>query len=312
LSSLNSGPVFDNHNYDQSWVVRNGFSHWIVAVSWLFVAFLLFQLVAGLIAFGLIYFAGEVESFAEFETALTERLDLLFVGNSFGQIAFLGLCTLLVARIHLSGESLSTFMRFKWNDKTPLYMVLAGVLFLAVQPAVVYIGYLNSLLPVPDLFSDLQAGQYQMFADFLATDGAMWLALFHIALVPSFAEEVLFRSYVLRAFEKSWGIVLAIVISGILFGLYHIQLTNLLPLATLGILLAVITWLSGSVWPAVLAHFVNNGAAVLAGTYYPEIAFAQMSAEALPPFWMFIASVVISAIVIRYMYVYSNEKLKTS
>jgi len=312
LSSFNSEPGFNNLTSRQSWVIRNGFSHWVIAVSWLFVAFLLFQLVAGLIAFGLIYFAGEAQSLSDFEAAMAERLDLLFIGNSFGQIVFLGLCTLVVARIHLSGESMSTFMRFKWNEKTPLYLILAGVLFLTIQPAVVYIGYLNSLLPVPDYFSDIQTSQYQMFADFLATDGAMWLALFHIALVPAFAEEVLFRSYVLRAFENSWGIVIAIIISGILFGLYHIQLTNLLPLATLGILLAVVTWLSGSVWPAVLAHLVNNGAAVLAGTYYPEIAFADLSAETLPPIWMFIASVVISGIIIRYMYVYSNEKLRAS
>lgn len=292
----------------QSWVIQNGFSHWVVAVAWLFVAFVLFQVVAAIIVITLMFALGIVDTPGELMTALTERMDLLFIGNSTGQILFLGLATFFIVKLHLSGEDKYVFLRARWKPKTLHFMIIAGVLFIVVQPIVLLIGYLNSLIPAPDYLTDLKDSQYEMFENFLSMDGVMWLGLFHIALVPAFAEEILFRGYVLRAFQKSWGIVIAIVVSGFVFAIFHLQLTNLLPLATLGILLAVVTWLSGSIWPAVFAHFVNNGAAVIAGTYFPDVAFADLTPETLPPVWVILLSIVFTYMLIVYMYQLSTEK----
>lgn len=294
----------------QSWVTANGFPHWVVAVAWLFVSFVLFQVVAALIVIALLFALGEVDSPGQLMNALTERMDLLFIGNSTGQILFLGLATLLVVKLHLSGGNRTDFLRARWKPKTLNFMVLSGVLFIVVQPVVLLIGYLNSFVPAPEFLAEMQDSQYEMFENFLSMDGVLWLGLFHIALVPAFAEEVLFRGYVLRAFQKSWGIVMAIVVSGFVFAIFHLQLTNILPLATLGILLAVVTWLSGSIWPAVFAHFVNNGAAVIAGTYFPEIAFADMTPETLPPLWIILASVIFTWLLLVYMYTLSTETEK--
>ena len=38
----------------------------------------------------------------------------------------------------------------------------------------------------------------------------------------------------------------------------------------LGIVLGAIYWYSGSIWPAVAAHFVNNAVQVVAVSYFPE------------------------------------------
>jgi uncharacterized protein len=54
----------------------------------------------------------------------------------------------------------------------------------------------------------------------------------------------------------------------VLFGLYHLRLTQLLPLTAIGLYLAYLTWRTGSIWPAIVAHFVNNGVIV---------AFSEMS-----------------------------------
>lgn len=294
----------------QSWVERNGFAEWAVAVLWLVAAFILFQVLAGIVAVGLISMTEGLPSAAEAQSVMMERLDLVFIGNSAGQILFLGLATLLIAKLHVSNNNRSGYLRFKLQNDTGLFAILSVVLFIVVQPVIWYLGYLNSLIPMPDSFSELQQSQYEMIENFLRSDGAMMLALFHIGLVPAVCEEVLFRGYVMRAFEKSWGIWTAIIVSGLMFGLYHMQLANLLPLATLGILLALVTWLSNSILPAIFAHFVNNGGAVVLATFFPDVVFADISPETAPPVWMLILSLLLSAGIIKVLYdrsTYKNE-----
>ncbi len=152
------------------------------------------------------------------------------------------------------------------------------------------------------MFSEFQSTQMKMIEDFLRGDHLLLLTLFHVGVVPAICEEVLYRGYIMRAFEKSWGIIPAILISGLLFGMYHVQLSNLLPLATIGILLGYITWVSESIYPAMLAHFINNGGSVLIGTYYPDTAFAELTPESMPPIWAVGLSVIISGYLMYFMY----------
>ncbi len=268
---------------------------------WLIAAFVLFQLSAGAVYTALLFLAGEVQSVSDLEAAMMSRLDLLFIGNSVGQVVFLGAATFLVVKLNTAEETAREFLRISWDDQTVKYLVLAALFVVVVQPIVLFLGFLNSFLPVPDSMSLMQESQYEMIKNFLTSDGVMWFGLFHIALIPAFAEEFLFRGYILRAFEKSWGIIVAIIVSSLIFGMFHLQITNLLPLAALGAMLAVLTVYSGSIWPAVLAHFINNGAAVVTATYYPEIAFGDLSASTMPPIWALALSIICTAVLVRYM-----------
>ncbi|TVR17344.1 MAG: CPBP family intramembrane metalloprotease [Balneolaceae bacterium] len=294
------------YNYQHSWAERNGFAHWAIVMIWLVVAFISFQATAALVFTGLMFLTGAFSEISDAADLLTSRMDLLFIGNSTGQILFIGLATFVVTRLHTIGEGVKEYLRIRWHTDTLKYLMLGGLLILAAQPAVMYLGYLNSLLPVPEFFTNLQTDQYQMIQNFLTTEGVLLFALFNIAVVPALCEEVLFRGYVMRSFEKSWGIITAIIVSSIIFGLFHIQLGNLLPLATLGAILALMTWLSGSLWPAIIAHFLNNGAAVVAGINFPELMFREMNAEALPPIWLLLVSIFISGLLVAVMFRQSN------
>lgn len=284
-----------------SWAEKNGFAHWVIALIWLVVVLILFQVVAGIVFIGLIMATGGSIDPANAMASMTENIDLLFIGNSVGQILFLGLATFIVVRLNIGSESKRSFLRIQWNNQVLKYLMMGGLLIVVIQPVIIYLGYLNSLIPIPETFSDLQVSQYEMIEDFLRTDGIVWFGLLNIALIPAICEEVLFRGYILRAFEKSWGPVVAVLISGLIFGMFHIQLGNIFPLATLGVILGLMTWLSGTLWPAVFAHFINNGAAVLVGSQYPELLFEQMTAESLPPVWVLILSIIFSASIVYWM-----------
>ncbi len=290
----------------QSWANRNGFADWAVALVWLIIAFVMFQVTAGVVFMAMLLINGEIDSAAEVERVVMNHLDLLFIGNSTGQVLFLGAATFLISRLHLGKEKVTAFLRLGWKQDTPFYILLGVVLVIVVQPVILYLGYFNSLLPVPESWTDLQVSQYEMFEQFLKTDGIIWFGLLHIAVVPAVCEEFLFRGYIFRAFEKSWGIMTAIIVSGVVFGFFHLQVPNLMPLAALGMLLAVMTWLSRSLWPAISAHFVNNGGAVLAATIYPELAFGDVTADSLPSVWLLLLSIIFTAGVI-YAMIYRSE-----
>lgn len=294
-------------DYIQSWVEKNDFADWAVAVMWLVAALILFQVVAGVALAAFLFMSGEISTADEMMETLNSRADLLFIGNSIGQILFIGLATFLIARLHTAKKTTPRFLRLKWPAKTPNYLVYGALLVVVVQPVVIYLGYLNSLLPIPELFSEMQMSQYEMIENFLTSEGVLLFGLFHVALVPAFCEEVLFRGYIMRAFEKSWGIITGVIVSGIIFGMFHLQLGNILPLATLGIVLGLMTWLSGSIWPAVVAHFINNGSAVVLGVNFPELLFTDISAESLPPFWVLIISILFSGAVIYMMFQQSDQ-----
>lgn len=286
----------------ESWAERNGFAHWVVALIWLIVVLILFQIVAGIVFVGLVLATGGSIDPGNAMESLSQHIDLLFIGNSVGQILFLGMATFLIVRLNIGSESSRKFLRIQWNSKVFHYLFLGSLLIIVIQPIVIYLGYLNSLIPIPETFSDLQVSQYEMIEDFLRTEGIIWFGLINIALVPAFCEEILFRGYVLRAFEKSWGPLLAIIVSGLIFGFFHIQLGNVLPLTTLGIILALMTWLSGTIWPAIIAHFINNGAAVLVGSQYPELLFQEVTFESLPPLWVLGLSIIFTALIIQWMF----------
>jgi len=293
------------------WVERKGFSHWGVALFWLVIVFVVSQIVVAVVSVAVLLISGAASTVEEVLVAVETRLDVLFIGNSVGQIFVLGLASLLIAGLHVGKETKLEFLRITWKKDTVFYMVLGGILILAIQPTVMFLGYLNSFLPTPDLLEELHRSQYQMFEDYLSSDGVLLIGLFHIAIVPAFAEEMLFRGYILRAFEKSGGIVVALIISSLIFSLFHLQLTNILPLATLGAVMGLLTWLSGSIWPAAVAHFLNNGSAVVMGTIWPDQAFAEITPEALPPLWMLVVSIVLSGYLVKLLYSKSNYQLKT-
>jgi len=285
-----------------SWAERNGFSDWALAMIWIIMALVLFQLTAGLVATLLLFASGGFDADTDFMTLISERLDLLFIGNSTGQILFLGLASWKVAELHVPKAGKKRFMRLVFHENTPVMTLLALLLFIVVQPTVWYLGYLNTLVPLPESFMEMQQSQHALIENFLRSDGVLLMALFNIAVVPAICEEIMFRGYVQGSLEKSWGVWPAILVSGLLFGLFHIQLANLLPLATLGVLLALVTWLSGSLLPAIAAHFINNGSAVLVASWFPELAFAEMSPETAPPLWTLALSLALSYLIIRQIF----------
>jgi membrane protease YdiL (CAAX protease family) len=87
--------------------------------------------------------------------------------------------------------------------------------------------------------------------------------LFLIAASPAVCEELLFRGAILSGLRRGLRPRDAALASAALFGLFHLQLVRMLPTALLGLVLSSLVIASGSIVPAMVFHFLNNGAAVV-------------------------------------------------
>lgn len=282
-----------------SWADRNGFAHWSIAVFWILASFLLFQLFGSIVSVVLLYFnSSEPLSFTELTSQLQNNLGLVFIGNSFGQILFLGFGTWVISRVNSVKGERRSYLRMKHRGGGIKLYGMVILLMVAIQPLIWFISWINLQLPMPESLIQLENMQTQVLETYLkGHDDILWTFI-HIGIVPSICEEVLYRGYILRSFEKSWGPVAAIVLSGVIFGFYHLRLTQALPLALIGILLGYIAWKSSSIFPAMLAHLVNNGGSVLTIYFFPNLNFAEMTPESMPPVWLTLLSLGATAIIL--------------
>jgi sodium transport system permease protein len=101
----------------------------------------------------------------------------------------------------------------------------------------------------------------QMRKALLPGDGSRSLvaSLLLVAATPAVCEEVLFRGVVLRGLATRLTPTGAIVITGLLFGMFHLNVWKLLPTALLGIALSWAAFESRSLVTSMIVHFINNG-----------------------------------------------------
>lgn len=280
------------------WFKRNGFPDWLVALAWIFLGMILFQVIGA--AFSLSVMLIEEGPSGLSEEALMSRLDLLIMGNSVGQIIGLGVATLLLALLSVRKSEYAGFMRFRLPARPLLSFGLAALLMIVAQPMLWMLGWINQQLPLPDFVLGMEQAQVEMIENLLTGGFALWFLVLNIGVVPAVCEEIMFRSYLHRLFENALGIGAAIVVTGLVFGLFHLRLTQLLPLATIGMLLGWMTVRSGSVFPAVLMHFMHNAGTVVAVHSRPDLMEAA-DADMMPPLWSFLASLVLVGYLI-YLY----------
>ena len=88
-----------------------------------------------------------------------------------------------------------------------------------------------------------------------------WILL-TMALVPAVCEELLFRGFVLNQLLGPETRARAILVSAVLFGIFHRHLLLILPAGLAGLLFAVMVQRSRSLATAILAHFTVNACAV--------------------------------------------------
>ena len=92
---------------------------------------------------------------------------------------------------------------------------------------------------------------------------AVVAVLLIVGLAP-IAEELFFRGFLFAGLRSRWPLWAAALLSGVIFGLIHAPtgLTAVVPLSALGVVLCWLYERTGSLWPCVMVHLINNSLAL--------------------------------------------------
>ena len=115
--------------------------------------------------------------------------------------------------------------------------------------------------------SVLKVSEDKKLLEQLGTDETTVLLVFGALLTTVIApicEEVLFRGYIFAALSKWRGWLPAAAMTGVLFGAVHVgsaPALDLVPLGVLGFMLCVLYHRTGSLYPCIAVHSLNNSLA---------------------------------------------------
>ena len=150
--------------------------------------------------------------------------------------------------------------------KRPVHMVLSVMLIVTAMPLLMQLEWGMSQINFgPDVKAKQAAAEavqkafltMPTFADFLRTFIVM-------AIIPAIGEELFFRGMLMRfARQKARNMVMPIVFTAVIFAFSHSNYYGMPSILLAGALLAVIYYLTGSIWNGILAHLVFNGSQVL-------------------------------------------------
>lgn len=162
----------------------------------------------------------------------------------------------------------------------PIYFILGITILLVALPFVDWTGTINhSLIPETTAIGKWMKASEEAAAKqigFMLKRHTVQDLLLNLVLVAVFAgvgEELLFRGVLQRLFIKlfknPWA---GILITAFIFSAIHLQFYGFIPRFILGILLGLLYWYSGSLWPAIIAHFVYDAFAVVMIWFNPAMA----------------------------------------
>jgi len=241
------------------------FSAFIIIVS--FLAVLLVSVIIAIPLFGIksVLAISDPGGFSD-----PEKLNVLKYFQVAQSIGFFILPSLIIPWL-FSGKATSYLQLDRSSNGSTFLIVI--LLIMIISPGINFLGFLNSRMAFPDWLSGLEEwmrnaedNAMKLTEAFLKmeTTGSLIFNLFMIAFLPAIGEELLFRGIIQKLFSQ-WtkNFHVGIWISAFLFSALHLQFYGFLPRFVLGLLFGYILVWTKNLWLPILAHFINNAAAVI-------------------------------------------------
>ncbi len=134
----------------------------------------------------------------------------------------------------------------------------------------------SALMAVQDLFLPSPKALEEMMISLIIPPGKpIWLVFAAIAVTPAICEEILFRGAVQRSLLKSLTPRVALILTAVAFGLFHMSTFRFLPTTLLGLAFGYYSWRQNSIYPTIILHGCHNALATAMVVYHLNIMSAQ-------------------------------------
>ncbi|HEY0029308.1 MAG TPA: CPBP family intramembrane glutamic endopeptidase [Bacteroidia bacterium] len=151
-------------------------------------------------------------------------------------------------------------------------LLLSGLGILLALPAINWLAHVNEQMHLPSALAGIDEwmrsneARLSEMTEFLTKGtsvNSLLVNLFVVAFMAALGEELFFRGMLQKVLIECFkNKHVAIWIGAALFSAFHMQFFGFLPRMIMGAYLGYLFLWSGSLWPGMLAHFINNGMAV--------------------------------------------------
>ena len=288
---------------------RHPFSSLLLLLLLVFTCAIFFTIIA-FVAGILIYGFQPVIRMSEGDSSNVEMLRLLQIVSSFGMFV---VAAFIFAKIQ-SNDWLNYLNLKKLNL---ILAILTPLIILSFSPFLEFSNELNKNMVLPEFFKEIEAWMKlkeaqmaEMTKQLLVMKSVpvLLINMLMLAIIPAVGEELIFRGCLQKIFGRWIGNYhLAIWITAIIFSAIHFQFYGFIPRMLLGALFGYLLVWSGSLWLPILAHFMNNGVAVVTAYVFQQqgkpLDLMYESDPASQP--VFIASIAALGALLWYFYNYT-------
>jgi membrane protease YdiL (CAAX protease family) len=242
-----------------SFVDRHGIHPLLFGFGSLVSVFLLYQVGGGVLTF----FVTGATSITRDNVGAMRWLTLT------GQLCFILVPTFFLTRLFT--KQLSEVFQFRVPGLRESTLALLALF--SLQRVFEAYMFFQERVPLPEIFREITEPIKKMFEEItkvlLRADSPLELlfVILVVAVVPAIVEELLFRGLIQKIFERLMSPVVSAVMAGTIFGLYHVNPFEIVPLVGLGVFFGLLRYRSQSLLVPIAAHFFNNLMAVLASFY---------------------------------------------
>ena len=148
-------------------------------------------------------------------------------------------------------------------------IVLVIILAIVCQPVMTFFSLVSQLFYTNDVGAMITS----------IVDSSYIILLLLIAVMPAITEEITIRGIILSDYEEL-NTYVACILTGILFGMMHLNPQQFLYTAILGGILALVVKLTNSIFASMIIHFIVNGTSITLAKIMSNTTTQEMMAEA--------------------------------
>lgn len=186
--------------------------------------------------------------------------------------------------------------------KNHLLVIYSGVLMMfASIPLIQFLAFSSDTFQLPESMSGLESWiksresqSFDMIRSFIITRSFsdFLINLLMLAAVPAICEEMFFRGFIQKTLTRVISARHAIFWGAVIFSFMHFQFFGFFSRLLLGGILGYLFYLTGSIYPGMIAHFAYNGLMVGMGYAAGVTGYEFPDGEAkgsYPWYWVFIS-----------------------
>ena len=128
-----------------------------------------------------------------------------------------------------------------------------------------------------------------------------YVTVIALVIMPAVCEELLLRGVALSEYSR-YGVSISVIMTAIIFALFHGNVVTIPSLFVAGVFYAVLTHLFKSVWPSILCHIINNALAVFISANSDYISYLLQDV-------IFVVIIVCAVFLILYLTLRLTEKI---